>query len=778
MSQNCCFSAFYLPVSQRTPPKPCFLRVIGRDAAGESARFLSQVHTLADRNGVYLKDGVANPTEPEIRRFYDLVGERFVLSGALIRRHMTMWLGQLRPEQREALTLALEQTLERLRSRGANDGVLRNAYIKFMCWFRGAFGHALTGLLRDVPPCILAEGELSKYDFYVLWLLHQAGCDVVYANPVSDASYRKQDPEGSCSILWQGELLTPEPQSAPPRPAQPRPAPVPPRPAPSPSRTVSSQPRPAQARPSPPPLGPAPWEGMGNTLCINRWADGQAVTEAVLLPASRRGKDGHMDTLFALCFGGDERSAYRTRLFRLRRALEQSPKRWKLLEGAAPPPTPAEVQRFQTVDKTLPGVHLIRAIAGALALNCGKVPQLLAQRAFTLAMESAAETNSVRLYNHGVRLACWMRRYLEPLFEGYDPEQLPALVCYGPVNEATVTLLWAVAHSGVDVLYFSPQKAGQTLFEASPLSHDWSEVVMEQDLPAEPFPQKEELLRASTTAYNAAREIDEMLHNDVGMFRTRSFPRSAAVTLRTTYDEVLQLWKEEAQFRPSFQTQGDTVHVPNLFAKINGVEGNVSDYWDTIRGLITPETHLITNVPFLVDPAPVMSIPKARAFFHNGRLDPVALKRSEQYRYGFLPDDTQNYMLEKMQTLIDCGLITDGGRDLPACVLSTLMGLSKDTLHTIQSFDFTRTIPKVVIVDVTDRVFSLAECILLGFFNLVGFDIAVFTPTGYRNLEAHLNPDAFQTLNAGEYRFDLTVPSLRGGRRGSGEWFSRLFGGN
>ena len=70
---------------------------------------------------------------------------------------------------------------------------------------------------------------------------------------------------------------------------------------------------------------------------------------------------------------------------------------------------------------------------------------------------------------------------------------------------------------------------------------------------------------------------------------------------------------------------------------------------------------------------------------------------------------------------------------------------------------------------------SLEECILLAFLNLTGFDIAVFTPTGYRNLEKHIRPDSFDALVAGEFRFDLTVPDLR--RPGKSGWLDRLFGG-
>ena len=110
-------------------------------------------------------------------------------------------------------------------------------------------------------------------------------------------------------------------------------------------------------------------------------------------------------------------------------------------------------------------------------------------------------------------------------------------------------------------------------------------------------------------------------------------------------------------------------------------------------------------------------------------------------------------------------------------MLSVLLTLDKELLRLLQSFDFTRAIPKLLIVDASETMFSLEECVLLAFLNLVGFDIAVFTPTGYRNLETHIRSDSFDTLTVGPFCYDLTVPDLRTRRPGGkGGWLNRLFG--
>lgn len=514
-------------------------------------------------------------------------------------------------------------------------------------------------------------------------------------------------------------------------------------------------------------------------MLVNRWMHDASFWDAVFLPCAQR-ESGKFCSLFSVCFGGNDRAEYRNHLYHLKRALDASPKKGLLLEGKVPAPTNNEAAPFRALDKHLPRPLLIRTLAEKLAPACGKVPALLAQRAFSLVMEQYTEKDAVRFLNYGVRLACWLKRYVELFFEQYRSEHEPALVYYGPATEAEISLLWALAHAGVDVLYFSPALLGQEPFEKHFLPHDWQTTVYEQDLPMEPFPQREERVRASTTAYNASRELDQLLYSDTGMFRDRQFTRSQPVTLKTTYDEVGQLWREEAQYRPSFRTEDGIVYVPNLFSKISGVDkGDQKLYWDRIREMVTEDTYLVTTVPFLHVNGPSFSTPQARSFIHDGRLDPNALKSSRFYRYDYLPDDTQDYILEKIQALIDYDLIVNGGPDVAASMLSVLMNLDKELLRLLQNFDFTKSIPKFLVVDVTEKVFTLEECILLAFLNLVGFDIAIFTPTGYRNVEKYLHPDSFDTLVVGEFAFDLTIPDLRTKRAASsGGWLGRLFGSN
>ncbi len=740
----------FLPLDRRNPPESYFFRVIGRDRAGKAAALLDRYAALAQERGACFREGIPNPGERETARFFEVTGPQFTITQPLVERHMTIWLGQLRPAQRKTLSGVMLESLDLLRSQGSNESIVRNTYIKFMCWLRAPLGRVLSGLGRPEPPKLLLEGGISRYEALMLRLLHRSGCDVWYVHPSSEEAYQKADPGGRYSQLVQGEVLGP---------------------APEPDRGTKGN---SSSAPAPPPA----WAGMEGEVVLNGWAGDRPVWEAVLLPAAQRGSQAvpKLRVLLAACFGAEERSDYRNRLFHLERGLEGSGRTWILLDQKLAAPTAAETAPFLQIDRKVSRTILVRALAERLNPACGRVRRLLAQRAFTQVMDQHPVRDLGRTFNHGVRLACWLARYGEKLFASPGGEQPPALIYYGSATEAEISLLWALAQMGADVLYICPVLEARTEFSRHFLAQDWAETVLEGSLPLEPFPQREERVRTGTTAYNASKDLDKLLYSDTGMFRDRQFARSQPVTLRTTYDEVGQLWPEEAQYRPSFQTRDGVVYVPNLFTKISGVDkGDLNLYWDNIRSMITGDTWLITEVPFLKAGGPSMSMAQANAYLHDGRLDPKALKASRFYRYDYLPDDTQDYILEKIQALIDYDLIINGGPDLPAAMLPVLMNLDKELLRLLQRFDFTRSIPKLLIVDVTERLFSLEECILLAFLNLTGFDIAVFTPTGYRNLEKHIRPDSFDALVAGEFRFDLTVPDLR--RPGKSGWLDRLFGG-
>ena len=218
-------------------------------------------------------------------------------------------------------------------------------------------------------------------------------------------------------------------------------------------------------------------------MLVNRWMGGASFWDAVFLPCAQR-ETGKFCSLFSACFGGNDRAEYRNQLYHLKRTLDASPKKGLLMEGKIPAPTNNEAAPFRSSDKRLPRPLLIRTLAEKIVPSCGKVPVLLAQRAFSLVMELYAEKDAVRFLNYGVRLACWLKRYVELFFEQYRAgEHEPALVYYGPATEAEISRLGIRHTPAWTSSNFSPALLGQEPFEKHFLPHDWQTTVYEQRSP-------------------------------------------------------------------------------------------------------------------------------------------------------------------------------------------------------------------------------------------------------------------------------------------------------
>lgn len=124
------------------------------------------------------------------------------------------------------------------------------------------------------------------------------------------------------------------------------------------------------------------------------------------------------------------------------------------------------------------------------------------------------------------------------------------------------------------------------------------------------------------------------------------------------YEEIFILWEQQEAYRPNFDVVQDEVIMPVLFAKVSGVKnGDVSDYWRDIKKLLVKDTLLYNQVPMIhpTDENPVKQY--STEFFRNGTLQRQKLKQHKTYSYQYLREEMQDYMLDKVQQLIDWKLI-------------------------------------------------------------------------------------------------------------------------
>lgn len=741
---------YFSACSRRREQAVFFYRVAGY--SGEVAAFLTQYDQAARTNGVVIEGRIPNPDPKQLDYLAEMMGSDFQLDADFLTQKLTRWLPRLTGAQREAVVTAMTATLQDLQAHGKNENMLRNAYIKYMCWLYYKFERILGRLGGDELPKILYDGTVSSYELQLLVILARAGADIVLLERAGDAGYLRCDPTSQYAQLYQAPGLTPFPADFS-------------------LRQLREQGRQQAERQK---LYGAP---AGIAPCTNAWMkapDGKEILTAV----RARGDDPKLFyNAFVVQYGVEDKLLFPSDMVAFYQQLKREGRKVCLENGRLPPPTPEEIaavrrRNHQTAEQ------LAADLAANLQYPNNQQLQTLMRQAFldvVLEEDKAVGGNLNRLLNKAVYLVAWMKRYQKDLFQNWQAPEVGVFILFGACsgdNEALFLRL--LAKLPVDVLVLLPDLNAPCVLKDPALL----DLHKEHSLPMTDFPVEPSQMRVRTAAYQAEREMDSILYQNTGLYRAKQHQKAEAVTLQTMYEEIGLLWDQELKYRPGFAAEGDTVTVPVLLEKICGIkDGPILPYWLEIKKLVTPETTLVTKLPWQTGLEANPMKPYATQFLRQGRLQREKIKQHKDYPYGILRPEIQDYLLDKLQVLLDEKLIAGTYQNgTEYTIVSTILGLPKDLLRRIQNFDFTKKNPKLIIISTTEETLSLEDSILVAFLNLVGFDILFFVPTGYQSIEKYFQKPFANEHQLGPYRYDLQVPDFRTLHEGGKSSIRKLFG--
>lgn len=741
---------YFSACSRRREQAVFFYRVAGY--SGEVAVFLTQYDQAARTNGVVIEGRIPNPDPKQLDYLAEMMGSDFQLDAGFLTQKLTRWLPRLTGAQREAVVTAMTATLQDLQAHGKNENMLRNAYIKYMCWLYYKFERILGRLGGDELPKILYDGTVSSYELQLLVILARAGADIVLLERAGDAGYLRCDPTSQYAQLYQAPGLTPFPADFS-------------------LRQLREQGRQQAERQK---LYGAP---AGIAPCTNAWMkapDGKEILTAV----RARGDDPKLFyNAFVVQYGVEDKLLFPSDMVAFYQQLKREGRKVCLENGRLPPPTPEEIaavrrRNHQTAEQ------LAADLAANLQYPNNQQLQTLMRQAFldvVLEEDKTVGGNLNRLLNKAVYLVAWMKRYQKDLFQNWQAPEVGVFLLFGACsgdNEALFLRL--LAKLPVDVLVLLPDLNAPCVLKDPALL----DLHKEHSLPMTDFPVEPSQMRVRTAAYQAEREMDSILYQNTGLYRAKQHQKAEAVTLQTMYEEIGLLWDQELKYRPGFAAEGDTVTVPVLLEKICGIkDGPILPYWLDIKKLVTPETTLVTKLPWQTGLEANPMKPYATQFLRQGRLQREKIKQHKDYPYGILRPEIQDYLLDKLQVLLDEKLIAGTYQNgTEYTIVSTILGLPKDLLRRIQNFDFTKKNPKLIIISTTEETLSLEDSILVAFLNLVGFDILFFVPTGYQSIEKYFQKPFANEHQLGPYRYDLRVPDFQTLHEGGKSSIRKLFG--
>lgn len=702
----------------------------------EIGQFIQRYYEAARLSGVIIEGRIPNPDEKNLAYYEEIMGRNFRMNPDFISQSLKKWLPRMNDYQRGNVARALYDTLDALRKTGKNDNMLKNAYIKFMCWLYYKFERIVNMLGENKIPKILYEGTISSYELQLVTVLSNAGCDAVLLQYGGDIQYQSLDADNRIS----DNLVLPDMREFPPD---------------FNLRRVRSEIQNA--------LNNERLYGTKPQIinCTNAWIEGNGLADFKKAITAR----GDDPKLYYNCFyrinGVEDKLTYTNELYQFQQELTSCKRRVVIVDECIPKPEMDEIATVKRRNYTRQDEMLMDLLA-----NIQYTANIELQRAMVKAFldvmldeAKAADMTLNKLTNKAVYMLCWLKRYQKRLFSNWKMPDIGCFIHMGPCRDENEALfLRILARLPVDVLVLNPN-LNEKCCLADALLY---EIGFAESLSINRYPQQSADVQVGTIAYHAERELDGLMYQDTGMYRNRQYGKAVSITLQTMYEEIRILWKEELKFRPNFSTENGVVTLPVIFAKVSGVkDGIVQKYWSSIKELMTEDTFVVKNVPYIDSTAPNPMKMHAVEFFKNGRLQRKKIRENPDYSYSFLRDDVQEHIFDKLQLLIESRVIKgtfENGTEYT--IIATILNMPKEIVRLIQKFDFTKMNPKLIYINTGEKLISLEDSILAAFLNMVGFDVAFFVPTGYQNIEKYFNRKLMEEHQIGEYVYDLQVPNM------------------
>ncbi|UYJ40430.1 MAG: YceG family protein [Lachnospiraceae bacterium] len=874
---------FFVPLSGRSEKGIYFYRF--NKTSDKIDEFIYKYYNAARKSGVVIDGKIGNPTESNLSYYQEIMGMDFQMSMGFISDSLKKWLPRMRAIQRENIAGAIYDVLDGLRRSGKNENMLKNAYIKFMCWLYYKFEGVVEQMNGENIPKIFFVGDIVGYEFMLINILADAGCDVVFVQLHGDVSYLKVDENLERSFEYVGEngaaeqnmvrefaadfsiksMLENHDFKAQRENGQ---------------GTVSSQAeiqrvkshgtggsqvdvQNIQRQESGIPQAegkstkslqnkkslnikvqsteadninsmadrggsqPKMSYKVSTRNCTNVWIEGNGLDD-FLQPAGVRkdrfrklyenerrtekvnnvdnaqnlhirnaekvnnvenvqnlhnirniennlgngmfsadnaqGYGADKDKIFLNCYvrinGVWDKLTYENELYQFYLSLKAMKRNVVVISELIPKPDVDEIAKirrgnYRDVFQLVKGLELNinfteNPIVSEFLINSFE------DTVYGEADRLGTGANINKILNKAVYLLCFINRYQTQFFKNFSYDNIPCFIYMGGCNDENEAMfMHFLARTPIDVLILCPNRAERCRLEDNILY----DINYDEQLAIDKFPIQNSGLHIGTAAYHAERELDTLMYNDDTIFRDKQYDKARTVSLQTMDREIKILWETEIKYRPGFSTVDGSVNIPVIFSKFSGVkDGNVREYMIMLKKLMTPETVVVDKVPNILstDANPIKEY--ATEFFKNGRLHRDKIKKSRAYRYGFLRDEMQDYILDKLEFLIAQKYIKgtfENGTEYT--IVSVALNLPKEVTRLLQAFDFTKKNPKLLYINTSDELISLEDTIYLTFLHLLGFDVALFVPTGY-NMEKYFNLKLMEEHQLGDYIYDIKIP--------------------
>ena len=381
----------------------------------------------------------------------------------------------------------------------------------------------------------------------------------------------------------------------------------------------------------------------------------------------------------------------------------------------------------------------------------------------------------------------WLLRICDKFFATDKLSAIPIICLFGTLDKKTITFIEILKELPVDILHFSPNYKDE-ISAISPYI-----VVGESSREIIAYPEQE-TKTVETIAYNAEKQIQEILYKDSNdFFKYKQYRKYNHIRLKTTYDEANILWREPYKYRTGFEVNNGIVTAPTIFLKVMGTLEDKDEYLRDIKNKLKDGTILIqkrnldvsdtfTNIQSSLTGTNYTSeqdvaAPFLKQLWFGGELDKERLLQSNYWQYGRFSEETRITIIAKMEEVLKSNFLKSVGVKNVGNILYAMLNIDMHIMNLVHQNDFTGDVPKIVVFSPNGEPLSLEECSQIMLLYALGFDIMVYSPTGYVTIENYIPRQYYDDVTIGKYNFELgdidielynSVPK----QKGFFSWFS------
>ena len=162
-------SDYFVELNSRQDKGVYFYRINGYSE--EIGEFIKKYYDVARRTGVVIEGKIPNPDEGNLSYYNEIMGMDFQMNIGFILMSLRKWLPRMNEFQRQNVADSIYDSLDSMRRSGKTENMLKNAYIKFMCWLYYKFERIVNQL-----------GENNMYKKNILVSHKAAFSDSAYMN--------------------------------------------------------------------------------------------------------------------------------------------------------------------------------------------------------------------------------------------------------------------------------------------------------------------------------------------------------------------------------------------------------------------------------------------------------------------------------------------------------------------------------------------------------------------------------------------------------------------